>query len=88
MPGSRPVTCDDEFHRLNNLIDAAAKATEGFLSSTTRQALDGKTLNANHLETKQQVGKWYDGYHIVVSQVIRSYGDNTNPHLTPNYRDK
>ncbi len=101
----RPGTYDDEFHRLNNLIDAAAKSTDGFLGSEAWQSFDGKTLNAtyyweslealkefsgnaNHLEAKKQYSRWYDGYHIVVSEVIRSYGDNTIPHLTPNDRNK
>lgn len=88
MPGAWRGTFDDEFHRLNKLIDTAAKATEGFLSPETRQALDGKTLNANHPEARKQVSRWYDGYHIVVSEVIRSYGDNAIPHITPNDRDK
>ncbi len=101
----RPGIYDDEFHRLNRLIDDAAKATAGFLGSESWQSCDGKTLNAtyywesldalqkfsrnaNHLEAKQQVSKWYDGYHIVVSEVIRSYGDNTITHPTRNDRDK
>jgi heme-degrading monooxygenase HmoA len=100
----RPGTYDNEFHRLNKLIDAAAKETDGFLGTETWRSLDGKTLNAtyyweslealkefsgnaNHLEAKKQYSRWYDGYHIVVSEVIRSYGDETIPHLTPNDRD-
>ena len=96
----RPGSYDDEFHRLNNLIDAAAKETDGFLGTETWRSFDGKTLNAtyywetqealkefsgnrNHLEAKKQYSRWYDGYHIVVSEVIRSYGDETIPHLTP-----
>lgn len=68
---SKPVsqqrrgTRDNAFHRLNKVLGAAAKATEGFPGPETRQALDGKTLNANHLEAGKQVGRWYDGYHIV-----------------------
>ena len=101
----RPGTYDDEFHRLNKLIDAAAKSTEGFLGSETWQSFDGKTINAvyyweslealkefsgnpDHLEAKKQYSRWYDGYHIVVSEIVRSYGDNTIPHLTPNDRDR
>jgi hypothetical protein len=75
----RPGTYDDEFHRLNKLIDAAAKATEGFLGSETWKSFD-------HLEAKKQYSRWYDGYHIVVSEVIRSYGDDVIQHLTPNDR--
>jgi heme-degrading monooxygenase HmoA len=99
----RPGSYDDEFHRLNKLIDAAARATERFLGSETWRSFDGKTLNAtyywetlealkefsgnaDHLEAKKQYSRWYDGYHIVVSEVIRSYGDDSIPHLTPNDR--
>ncbi len=105
MPGSRPVTCDDEFHRLNKLIGAAAKATAGLPGPETWRSLDGKTLNAtccresldalkefsgnaHHLHAKRQVSRWYDGYHIVVWEVIRSYGDQTMPHITSNDRDR
>lgn len=101
----RPGTYDDEFHRLNDLIDEAARSTEGYLGAETWHSADGKTLNAtyywesqealasfarnpHHLEAKKQYSKWYDGYHIVVSEVIRSYGDNTIPHLTPNDRQR
>ena len=101
----RPGTYDDEFHRLNKLIDAAAQATDGFLGTESWRSFDGKTVNAtyywesldalrefsgnaNHLEAKKQYSRWYDGYHIVVSEVIRSYGDNAIAHMTPNDRDK
>lgn len=101
----RPGTYDDEFHRLNALIDKAANATEGYLGAETWHSADGKTLNAtyywesldalksfstnpHHLEAKKQYDRWYDGYHIVVSEVIRSYGDGAIPHLTPNDRKR
>ena len=101
----RPGIYDDEFHRLNKLIDAAANATDGFLGTESWQSADGKTVNAtyywesldalrefsmnpHHLEAKKQVSRWYDGYHIVISEVLRSYGDNTIEHLTPNDRDE
>jgi heme-degrading monooxygenase HmoA len=101
----RPGTYDDEFHRLNALIDKAANATEGYLGAETWHAADGKTLNAtyywesldalksfstnpHHLEAKKQYDRWYDGYHIIVSEVIRSYGDGAIPHMTPNDRKR
>ena len=99
----RPGRYDDEFHRLNALIEEAAKRNDGFLGSETWHAADGRTLNAtyyweslealeafsrdpNHLEAKKQYSRWYDGYHIVVSEVLRSYGDDTLAHITPNDR--
>jgi heme-degrading monooxygenase HmoA len=99
----RPGTYDDEFHRLNALIDEAANNTDGYLGAETWHSADGKTLNAtyywsslealqafsrdpNHLEAKKQYSRWYDGYHIVISEVIRSYGDDAIEHITPNAR--
>ena len=40
-----------------------------------------------HLEAKRQYSRWYAGYHIVVSEVVRSYGDGFFPHITPNQRE-
>jgi len=99
----KPGNYDDEFHRLNGLIDQAANATEGYLGAETWHSQDGTVLNAtyywesldaltqfsrnpHHLEAKKQYSRWYAGYHIVVSEVIRSYGDETIPHFTPNDR--
>jgi len=101
----KPGTYDDEFHRLNDLIDAAANATEGYLGAETWKSPDGKMFNAiyywetlealqefsrhpTHLEAKKQYSRWYDGYHIVISEVLKSYGDNTIAHFTPNDRSR
>ncbi len=101
----RPGTYDEEFHRLNELIDNAAEATDGYLGAETWQSADGKTLNAtyywetldalrefsrnpHHLESKKQYSRWYDGYHIVVSEIVRSYGDDSIAHFTPNERSR
>ena len=101
----KPGTYDDEFHRLNDLIDAAANATEGYLGAETWKSPDGEMFNAiyywerlealqefsrhpTHLEAKKQYSRWYDGYHIVISEVLKSYGDNTIVHFTPNDRTR
>lgn len=34
-----------------------------------------------HLEAKRAYARWYEGYQIVISQVVRSYGDRRMPHL-------
>jgi heme-degrading monooxygenase HmoA len=39
-----------------------------------------------HLEAKSQYRQWYKGFHIVISEVIRSYGDGGFEHFTPNSR--
>lgn len=98
-PGQR----DEEFQRLNALIDEAAQATEGFIGEESWREKDGTRVNAiyywqtldalrsfsrhpKHLEAKRQYQRWYDGYHVVISEVVSSYGDSTFPHLTPNAR--
>jgi len=35
-----------------------------------------------HKEAKKQYARWYNGYHIVISEVIRSYGDTKLHHIT------
>ncbi len=35
-----------------------------------------------HLEAKRQYARWYAGYHVVVAEVLRSYGDGQMPHIT------
>lgn len=39
-----------------------------------------------HREAKRQYARWYAGYHVVVAQVLRSYGDGAFAHVTPNAR--
>ena len=101
----QPGEYDEEFHRLNDLIDAAALATEGYIGAESWHSGDGKTINATyywesqealrtfsrhpkHLEAKRQYQRWYKTYHIVVAEVLRSYGDGGFPHFTPNDREK
>ena len=35
-----------------------------------------------HQEAKKQYSRWYKGYHIVISEVLRSYGDGQLLHIT------
>lgn len=39
-----------------------------------------------HLEAKKRYLSWYKGFHIIVSEVLRSYGDDRFEHPTPNER--
>ena len=99
----KPGTYDDEFHRLNDLIDEAARNTEGYIGAETWRSADGEILNAtyywetldalktfsrnpHHLEAKKQYSRWYEGYQIVVSEIVKSYGDGAIDHFTPNDR--
>ena len=101
----KPGDYDDEFHRLNELIDAAATATPGYLGAESWYSKDGDTVNATyywdnlnalkrfsqhpkHVEAKRQYQRWYDAYHIVVAEIVKSYGDSRMHHVTPNERDR
>lgn len=46
------------------------------------------SAHPTHLEAKKQYARWYKGYHIIISEVIRSYGDGALSHITPNDRDR
>lgn len=43
-------------------------------------ALHAFASDPAHLEAKRQYARWYDGYQIVISEVVRSYGDGRMPH--------
>lgn len=53
--------------------------TTGLVSNVyyweTLEALQQLTQHPTHLLAKSQQGKWLDGYQIVISQVLRVYGD-------------
>jgi heme-degrading monooxygenase HmoA len=51
-----------------------------------QESLKGFSQNPQHLEAKRDYQRWYKGFHIVISEVIRSYGDDQLTHITPNHR--
>ncbi len=94
-----PGIYDARFHELNALIDAAARATAGYIGVESWRSVDGTRANAtyywrslealrefsshpSHVEAKRQYQRWYRGYHIVIAEVVRSYGDG-NLSVTP-----
>ena len=98
-----PGTYDDKFHALDALIQAAAKATDGYLGQENWKSADGQKVNATyywasleslkvfsshpkHLEAKRQYQLWYNSFHIVISEIVKSYGDGRLGHITPNER--
>ncbi len=88
---------DDEFHRLDQAIAEAARATPGYVGEEawenaqtglisnvyywrTLEALQQLMQHPVHLEAKRQQAQWLAGYHVVIGQVLRSYGDGALPH--------
>ncbi|MFH1600277.1 MAG: DUF4188 domain-containing protein [Pseudomonadota bacterium] len=45
------------------------------------ESLQAFSVAPAHLVAKREYARWYDGYQIVISQVVRSYGDQRMPHL-------
>ena len=39
------------------------------------EALQSLVRHPRHLEAKASQGSWLDGYQVVISQVLRTYGD-------------
>lgn len=83
---------DDEFHRLDEQIAAAAKATPGYLGEESwentdqglvsnvyywdsLEALQALMRHPAHLDAKSRQARWLAGYQVVISQVLRTYGD-------------
>ena len=90
---------DEEFHRLDALIAAAAKETVGYLGEEAwEDPKSGRVANVyywesesglkelmnhpSHLLAKSRYSEWISGYQVVISEVIRSYGDRTIAHLS------
>ena len=53
----------------------------------TMDGLKALGTHPSHIEAKQKYAQWYKGYHVVISEVVKSYGDSAFEHLTPNHRD-
>ena len=49
---------------------------------TDMAALKAFSTNADHPEAKRDYKLWYKGFHIVISEVLRAYGDGALDHIT------
>jgi heme-degrading monooxygenase HmoA len=46
------------------------------------ESLRALSTHPKHIEAKSRYSQWYNGYHVVIAQVIKSYGDNAFAHPT------
>jgi heme-degrading monooxygenase HmoA len=91
---------DEEFHRLDEAIAKAAKATPGYLGEESwentstglisnvyywesLEALQSLMRHPTHLQAKAAQAQWLAGYQVVISQVLRTYGDSRLSGLLP-----
>lgn len=51
-----------------------------------KAALQAFSRHPRHQEAKRQYEKWYGGFHVVIAEVVKSYGDGALDHITPNGR--
>ena len=54
---------------------------------TDLETLRAFSVHPSHQEAKRLYARWDKGYHIVISEVVRSYGDGAFPYITPNRRE-
>ncbi|HXA47752.1 MAG TPA: antibiotic biosynthesis monooxygenase [Burkholderiaceae bacterium] len=88
---------DEDFHRLDAIIAAAARETVGYLGEEawedpkngrisnvyyweSEQGLKQLMEHPTHREAKKRYSEWLSGYQVVISQVLRSYGDRAFVH--------
>ena len=50
------------------------------------EALKTFSTDPDHQAAKRQYSRWYKAYHVVVAEVLRTYGDGGLDHVTPNSR--
>lgn len=50
------------------------------------ESLQAFAAHPKHIEAKRQYRRWYNGYPIVISEVIKSYGDSSFSHITSKHR--
>lgn len=64
-------------------------ASTGLISNVyywnSLEALQSLMKHPKHVEAKRSQSKWLDGYQVIVSEVIRTYGDGKITHPTAEF---
>jgi heme-degrading monooxygenase HmoA len=47
------------------------------------ESLQALAANPKHIEAKKKYAQWSNGYHVVISDVVKSPGDSAFTHATP-----
>lgn len=63
------------FVRVETWQSADGTITNAIYYFTDKDSLAQLSRFPQHLEAKEQVRRWYDGYRIVVSEITATYGD-------------
>ena len=97
-----PLEYDEDFYQLDALIADVALSMGGFVGKETWHGEMGRVNSVyywdtlddlkafashpKHIEAKRQYSRWYKGFHIVIAEIVKSYGDGNFMHITPNQR--
>lgn len=97
-----PSEYDEDFYQLDALIADVAQSLSGFVGKETWHGDAGRVNSVyywanlddvkifarhpKHIEAKRQYARWYKGFYIVISEIVKSYGDGNFAHITPNQR--
>lgn len=86
----RVKSYDEEFHIFNNKIIEVAESNPGYLGRESWNDGDRNIVilywsdlnhlrdfsnDPDHLAAKKRYQEWYGGYQVLISEVLRSYGD-------------
>ena len=63
------------FERVERWVAPAGDVVNAIYYFTDRESVRQLARFPQHQEAKEQVGRWYDGYRIVISEVTTTYGD-------------
>lgn len=69
-----------------NFKSADGKKINAIYYWTSLESLKEFSSHPKHLEAKRQYQLWYNSFHIVISEIVKSYGDGRLSHITPNQR--
>ena len=67
-----------------NWKSADGKKVNAIYYWTSLASLKEFSSHPKHLEAKRQYLLWYKSFHIVISEIVKSYGDGRLSHITPN----
>jgi len=63
-------------------ISEDAKRNNAIYYWADLESLKALSAHPKHIEAKRRYAEWYKGYRVVISEVVKSYGDDAFPHLT------
>lgn len=67
------------FNHVEKCLSPEGDVVNAIYYLTDRESVGQLARFPQHLQAKEQVHRWYDGYRIVISEVQSTYGDGNLP---------